>query len=155
MGTSFTLDYFKIINTITYKGFVYARQSSLTRERTNSNTFINWSMVSQVTCFSLPSLEYRYTVLLRGSTTQRDRVSSSIGSSVDYSSIIARQRRSCQERVTIPVLTVPSVPFTRIVNVVSLVNSKENEESDVGFVVEVRPTVVIPVITTFPLTSSF
>jgi len=44
----------------------------------------------------LPSLEYRYTVRLRGSTTQRDRVSSSIGLSVDYSSIIARQGGFCQ-----------------------------------------------------------
>ena len=99
MGTSFTLDYLSIIIVTTYKGFAYARQSSLTRERTNSNTFINWSMVSQVTCFSLPSLEYRYTVRLRGSTTQRDRVSSSIGLSVDYSGIIARQGGSCQPQL--------------------------------------------------------
>ena len=73
-----------------YSGFAYESVSASTVARTNSSTFINSSTVSQVTCFSDPSLEYRYTVRFTGSTTQRERYSSCIGSFRDYLGIIAR-----------------------------------------------------------------
>ena len=64
------------------RGSAYANTSSSHLSRTSSNTDMNCSIVSQSTTLSSPCSEYRQNLRATGSTTQRERKSSCMGSSV-------------------------------------------------------------------------
>jgi len=98
-------------------GFAYESVSSSSVARTNSSTFINSSTVSQDTCFSAPSLEYRYTVRLTGSITHRVRYSSCIRFIPDYLISIARHSAPCQGvSVFLDIIVVTSNRVLRIIS---------------------------------------